>query len=114
MDYTLLDASRETRNDVTSAGTRDVRKNCSQNSFQMEQMEFHQHSHLFPTDGPEDQFAEIYNQASFFFTLTQRRLQLWEPGLKRGGTTLKNRAISSKYSSADKSSQGQAEGRLLD
>lgn len=60
----------------------------------MEQMEFHQHSHLSPADGPKDQFAEIYNQASFFFTLTPRRLQLWELRLKRGGTALKNRAIS--------------------
>lgn len=50
----------------------------------------------------------------FFFCFKVGRIAVFEGQLKSSGTGLKNNAIFSKYSSPDKSCQGQTYGRLLD
>lgn len=50
----------------------------------------------------------------FFFCFKVERIAVFGGRLKRSGIGLENNAIFSKYSSPDKSCQGQTYGRLLD
>lgn len=90
----------------------------NQMPFQRGHMKFHQLSYRSEIT-ESDLFAEIYNQASllpFYYLLWGKWLQcLGAPAEQqwRRSAKNKNKAISSKYSSAFKSCQGQTCGRLL-